>query len=79
MHHAKYPSAAKIVVALIAIPIACGAGCRETIHDPSPVTVHAVPLAEEEVFSGMRFSATVKERHRVELSFKVNDLVKELR
>ena len=47
------------------------AGCRRTEIASPLVAVQTTVLKHERVSSEMRFTATVRERHRVELSFKV--------
>lgn len=47
------------------------AGCRRTEITAPLVAVQTAPLKHERVSSQTRFTATVRERHRVELSFKV--------
>lgn len=48
------------------------AGCqRGEVAAPLPVAVRVATLKHEQITSETRFTATVRERHRVELSFKV--------
>jgi multidrug efflux system membrane fusion protein len=51
--------------------LAALAGCRRPIDDPLPIAVQVIPLKREAVNSETRFTATVRERQRIELSFKV--------
>ena len=55
-------------------------GCRrhEDAAAPPPVAVRVAVLSPEPINSETRFSATVRERHRVELSFKVPGTVASL-
>ena len=46
-------------------------GCRRQIEAPLPIAVQAITLKHEVVTSEMRFTATVREQQRIELSFKV--------
>ena len=46
-------------------------GCKRSEVATQPVAVQVATLASEPVTSETRFSATVRERHRVELSFKI--------
>lgn len=60
----------------IALAVAVG-GCHR--REPPPlVAVQVAKLKREPIVSETRFSATVRERHRVELSFKVPGTVAEL-
>jgi RND family efflux transporter MFP subunit len=52
--------------------VAAAAGCRRVEPEPPlPVAVQVVVLTREAATSEMRITATVRERQRVELSFKV--------
>ncbi len=54
------------------ITAAAVAGCQRREVPPSPpIAVQVAALRSEPVTSATRFSATVRERHRIELSFKV--------
>lgn len=57
------------VVGLLALMILCG--CRRHEAEPPPIAVQVATLKREPIVSETRFSATVRERHRIELSFKV--------
>jgi RND family efflux transporter MFP subunit len=46
-------------------------GCRRHIEAPLPIAVQVVVLQREPVSSETRFTATVREKQRIELSFKV--------
>jgi multidrug efflux system membrane fusion protein len=46
-------------------------GCHRQIEAPLPIAVQAVALRREVVSSQTRFTATVREQQRIELSFKV--------
>ena len=51
-------------------------GChRGDIPERLPVAVRVTTLSPEAITSETRFAATVRERHRVELSFKVSGTV----
>lgn len=59
--------------------LAALAGCRHHEVPPSlPVAVRAAALKREPITSETRFSATVRERQRIELSFKVPGTVTSL-
>ena len=47
------------------------AGCRRPIEAPLPVAVRVITLKPEAVSSETRFTATVRELQRIELSFKL--------
>ena len=51
--------------------VALVAGCRKSIEPPLPMAVQVVSLKREKVSTETRFTATVRERQRIELSFKV--------
>lgn len=53
-------------------------GCHRREAAPPPIAVQVATLKREPIVSETRFSATVRERHRVELSFKVPGTVAEL-
>jgi RND family efflux transporter MFP subunit len=64
--------AAPTPVIVVALVLAMAPGCqRRAPAPPPPVAVQAAVLAREPVTSLTRFSATVRERQRIELSFKV--------
>jgi multidrug efflux system membrane fusion protein len=63
------------VAALIVLMIV---GCRHRNADPIPTAVQVTLLQREEIGSETRFSATVRERQRIELSFKVPGTVASL-
>jgi len=46
-------------------------GCRRPIEPPLPVAVHVITLKREAVSGETRFTATVRELQRIELSFKI--------
>ena len=46
-------------------------GCRRQIDAPLPIAVQVITLKREAVSSETRFTATVRELQRIELSFKV--------
>ena len=48
----------------------CG-GCRHEVDPPSSIAVQVANLKREPILSETRFSATVRERQRIALSFKV--------
>ena len=49
----------------------CGGCRRHEIAAPPPIAVQVVALKREPISSETRFSATVRERQRISLSFKV--------
>ena len=51
--------------------LAAVSGCQREIQPPLPIAVQTISLKREVVSSGMRFTATVREQQRIELSFKV--------
>ena len=54
-------------------------GCRRPeIGEPLPVAVEVVRLAEKPIHREMRYSATIKELQKAELSFKISGTVAEL-
>lgn len=53
-------------------------GCRRQVDPPLPMAVQVAALQREPVKSEMRFTATVRERQRIELSFKVPGTVSAL-
>jgi RND family efflux transporter MFP subunit len=55
--------------------IGCG---KSSLAPPLPISVRTLALREDEVSSEMRFSATVREWQRIELSFKVPGTVESL-
>ncbi len=65
-----------VVVGMVVVALA---GCnRRPVPTSPPVAVEVKAIRSEPVLSAMRFSATVREEHRVELSFKVPGTVKSL-
>jgi RND family efflux transporter MFP subunit len=62
---------AKPVVACWLMLLASISGCRRQIEAPLPVSVQVITLKREVVRSETRFTATVRELQRIELSFKV--------
>ncbi|MCE5268986.1 MAG: efflux RND transporter periplasmic adaptor subunit [Planctomycetaceae bacterium] len=61
-------------LALVAIGVVAAVtslGCRRNDLAPPPVAVQTAVLKREPIVSMTRFSATVRERQRIELSFKV--------
>ena len=50
---------------------AAACGCRRPIETPLPIAVQVIALRREAVSSETRFTATVRERQRIELSFKI--------
>ena len=65
-----------VVVGTVVVALA---GCnRRPVPTSPPVAVEVKAIRSEPVLSAMRFSATVREEHRVELSFKVPGTVKSL-
>ncbi|MEN6451072.1 MAG: efflux RND transporter periplasmic adaptor subunit [Thermoguttaceae bacterium] len=60
-----------LVLAIILVAAAASSGCRRADLEPPPIAVRAAALKREAVVSTTRFSATVRERQRIELSFKV--------
>jgi RND family efflux transporter MFP subunit len=54
------------------------AGCRHRATAPPPVAVQVTTLQRETIVAESRFSATVRERQRIELSFKVPGTVAQL-
>jgi len=65
----KSPWMAGMLAAAVAATL-CGCRRRE-VAPPLPVAVQVMTLRREPIAEETRFSATVRERHRVELSFKV--------
>ncbi|MEN6457594.1 MAG: efflux RND transporter periplasmic adaptor subunit [Thermoguttaceae bacterium] len=59
------------LVAVGALAVATFWGCRRADLTPPPMAVQVATLRREPVVSTTRFSATVRERQRIELSFKV--------
>ena len=51
--------------------LAAISGCRRQIEAPLPIAVQVITLKREAVSSEIRFTATVRELQRIELSFKV--------
>jgi RND family efflux transporter MFP subunit len=51
--------------------LAAISGCRRHVEAPSPIAVQVATLSREAITSEMRFTATVRELQRIELSFKV--------
>jgi RND family efflux transporter MFP subunit len=51
--------------------VLCGGCRRHEAESPPPIAVQAATLKREPILSETRFSATVRERQRIELSFKV--------
>lgn len=51
--------------------VAAVPGCRRPIEPPVPTAVQVMTLHREAVSSELRFTATVRERQRIEVSFKV--------
>lgn len=57
---------------LFGLSLAAVAGCQPAeVAEPLPVAVRVTRLEPEPITQETRFTATVRERHRVELSFKV--------
>ena len=64
---------------LLALTTAALAGChRRDVPTSAPIAVQVKAICSEPVLSATRFSATVREEHRIELSFKVPGTVKSL-
>ena len=55
--------------------VACN---RRNVPTSAPIAVQVKAITSEPVLSATRFSATVREEHRIELSFKVPGTVKSL-
>ena len=69
----------RLAVAVLGTVVLTAGGCaRQEIGAPLPMAVNVVKLAEEQISSEMRYSATIKELQKVELSFKVPGTIKEL-
>ncbi len=64
--------------AAIAIVLIVGCGGRESLDDPPPVAVRAETVRSESIELAIPFSGTVKERRKLELSFKVPGTVEHL-
>jgi RND family efflux transporter MFP subunit len=62
----------KLVAAGWLMLLAAISGCRRQIEAPLPVAVQVITLNREVVSSETRFTATVRELQRIELSFKVS-------
>jgi RND family efflux transporter MFP subunit len=61
-----------IVLAAVGAAFLVATGCgRREIEAPRPIAVQVAALKSEPITSEVHFSATVRERHRLELSFKV--------
>jgi RND family efflux transporter MFP subunit len=60
----------KPVVACWIMLLAASSGCRRQIEAPLPVSVQVITLKRESINSETRFTATVRELQRIELSFK---------
>lgn len=58
-------------VALLALGLLAASGCRRPIEAPLPIAVQVMPVRGERITAEHRFSATVREKQRIELSFKV--------
>ncbi len=65
-----------LIVATLFPTMVCG--CRREIADPPPIAVRVAKLEREPINLETRFSATVRERQRTELSFKVPGTVETL-
>jgi RND family efflux transporter MFP subunit len=66
-------------IALISLPLVpLIAGCSAPASETRPVAVHVQTLSAEEVGTALRYSATVKERQRVQISFKVPGTVEKV-
>jgi len=61
----------KLVLAWCFLTPAAIVGCRRPVEDPLPIAVQVIRLKREDLSSETRFTATVRERQRIELSFKV--------
>ena len=61
----------RVAIGLALVVVGAWTGCRPTEIATPLVAVQTAALKHERVSSEMRFTATVRERHRVELSFKV--------
>ena len=61
----------KLLAACCLMLLAAISGCRRQIETPLPMSIQVISLKREAVSSEMRFTATVRELQRVELSFKV--------
>jgi multidrug efflux pump subunit AcrA (membrane-fusion protein) len=71
MRHSERRWVAWLMGAAMVIP----AGCRRSEPVPPPIPVQVATLRPEPIAMETRFSATVRERHRIELSFKVSGTV----
>ncbi len=67
-----------VMLAALATAAILAGGCRQN-DSPPPVAVRTMKIKKEAVSSELRLSATVRERHRVELSFKVPGTVYAIR
>jgi RND family efflux transporter MFP subunit len=71
------PSRGLLALAVVVVA-ATAVGCHRTDLAPPPVAVQTAALRREPVVSTTRFSATVRERQRIELSFKVPGTIADL-
>ncbi len=61
----------KLILTFWLALFAASSGCRREIEAPLPIAVQVITLQREAVSSETRFTATVRELQRIELSFKV--------
>jgi RND family efflux transporter MFP subunit len=59
------------LIAVCGLSLMLAIGCQRALPPPLPIPVRTVKLQKETITSEMRFSATVREWQRIELSFKV--------
>ena len=70
-------SSAPLAVGLLLSAVVCGCGPAD-VAAPLPIAVQVVSVTPESFTTEMRYSATVKELQKVELSFKVAGTVQDL-
>jgi RND family efflux transporter MFP subunit len=69
----------KLAAACWLVLLAAISGCRRPIEAPAPIAVQVIALKREAVSSETRFTATVRELQRIELSFKVSGTLAAMR
>lgn len=68
-----------VTLSLLVAGIVVSAGCRPPkVEAPLPIPVQVTTMALEQFATEMRYSATVKELQKVELSFKIAGTIREL-
>jgi multidrug efflux system membrane fusion protein len=75
-----FPAYGVFLLASAAILVSATVGCSRSkdVAPPLPIAVQVETLKQEPILQEVRFSATVRERHRVELSFKVPGTIDKL-